>query len=134
MPLRVTTSIRRRLILTTALSSTFALLVACSAFLVYDLITFRRTLIDDLSAEARVIGFSLTAPLLFDDPAAARTALEALRASPRVRSAVLADRAGRVFATYGKAESLPGLAAASGDVSWRFERQPRLLCIPVTSL
>ena len=126
-------SIRRRLTLMTALSSSFALLLACAAFLIYELVTFRRTLVDDISADARVIGFSLTAPLLFDDPAAAHASLEALRASPRVRSAMLADLSGRVVATYGEAEAMGAMPPASGKVSWRFEPDRLLLSVPVLS-
>jgi len=126
-------SIRRRLTVMTALSSSFALLLACAAFLIYELVTFRRTLVDDISAGARVIGFSLTAPLLFDDPAAAHASLEALRASPRVRSAMLADLSGRVVATYGEAEAMGAMPPASGGVSWRFEPDRLLLSVPVLS-
>ena len=76
-----------------ALSSSFALLLACAAFLGYELVTFRKSMVADLTGDANAIAYNVTAPLLFDDPKAAAASLEALKAKPAIHSAVLRGRA-----------------------------------------
>jgi PAS domain S-box-containing protein len=124
--------IRHRLTMMSALSSSVALLVACTSFLGYELVTFRKTLVDDVSADARVLAFNVAAPLLFNDPEAARTSLGALFDSkPRVRSALVTGKDGKVFASFGQSRSaLP--APATGP--WhRFESGLLVLGVPVLS-
>jgi PAS domain S-box-containing protein len=125
------TSIRRRLTLMSAASSSAALLLACGSFLVWELFTFRGSLVDDVSTDAQVLAFNVTAPLLFNDPDAATTSLEALKAKPRIRSAVVTDNSGRIFASYGKARSAPPLHVAG---PWHgFEGDRLVLAVPVLS-
>jgi PAS domain S-box-containing protein len=127
-------SIRRRLTAMSALSSSVALLLACFAFLGYELITFRASLVDDLSADAKVLAFGLTAPLLFEDPQAATASLEALRAKPRIRFAILTGKNGKTFATYGQTRLTPAeLAQHSAAFSYQFQRDRLLLTMPVLS-
>lgn len=93
-------SIRARLTVMSALSSSLALLLACSAFLSYELLGYRRSLVKDLTRSAEVLAFNLTSPLLFEDPGAAKTLLEALRVDSRIRSARLTRANGQAFAVY----------------------------------
>jgi PAS domain S-box-containing protein len=124
-------TIGSRLLAMSALSSSLALLLACAAFLGYELVTFRNSLVADLTGDANAIAYNVTAPLLFDDPKAAAASLEALRAKPAIRSAVLRDRDGRVFATYGEADATAG---PQPDGVWhRFERDRLILGVPVMS-
>lgn len=93
-------SIRTRLVLMSALTSGITLALACSAFLAYELVTFRQSLVADLTTDAETLAFNVTAPLLFDDPIAASASLSALRAKPRIRSATLANKNGQEFASF----------------------------------
>jgi PAS domain S-box-containing protein len=125
-------SIRRRLTVMNALSSSLALLLACGAFLGYEIVTYRKALVSDLTGNAQVLAFGLTTSLLFDDPEAAAASLQALAATPRIRSAVL-TKGGRVFATYGST-MLPAAAVVPANEAWfRFERDRLFLGIPVLS-
>ncbi len=127
-------SIRARLTTMSALSSCCALLLACLGFLAYEFVTFRRSMVADLTADARVLAFGVTAPLLFDDPAAARISLDGLRAKPRVRAATLTAMAGKPFAAYGY--TAPGSAPSSPDAAglrYRFEGDGLVLSVPVLS-
>jgi len=124
-------SIRRRLTVMNALSSSLALLLACGAFLGYEILTYRKALVNDLTGNAHVLAFGLTTPLLFDDPEAARASLLALSATPHVRSVVL-TKGGRIFATYGPAMA-PAAAAPANEAWFRFERGRLLLGVPVIS-
>ena len=93
-------SIRRKLTLLMMLTSVVALLLACGAFLTYDVATFRQKLGLDLNVLADVIGSNSTAALTFNDANAARDALAALRAQKHVVSACVYGKNGRPFSTY----------------------------------
>ena len=93
-------SIRHKLTLITMLTSVVVLLLACGAFLSYELFTFRRTMERDLSILGDVIANNSTAALTFDDASAARDALSALRAQQHVVSACMYRASGAPFANY----------------------------------
>ena len=93
-------SIRHKLTLITMLTSVVVLLLACGAFLGYELFTFRRTMERDLSILGDVIANNSTAALTFDDASAARDALSALRAQHHVISACMYRASGAPFASY----------------------------------
>jgi PAS domain S-box-containing protein len=132
MPKR-TRLIRQRLTAMSALSSSVALLLACSSFLAYELVTFRHSLVDDVNADAQVLAFNVAAPLLFNDPAAATTSLRALfQAKPRVRSALVTGMDGKIFASHGQLRSAPP-APATGGPWHRFESDGLVLGVPVLS-
>ena len=116
-----------------ALSSSFALLLACFAFLGYELVTFRTSLVDQLTAQAHSLAFSVSAPLLFDDADAAVTALGALKAMPSIRSATVSATNGKVFAAFG--EPLQAVRRADGPsaLEYRFEPGRLLLSVPIMS-
>ena len=69
-------SIRRKLILITMLTSSVALLLSSASFLIYDLISFRQLLTQDLTTQAEIIGYNSAAAMAFkDEPAATATAI-----------------------------------------------------------
>jgi len=98
-----------------------ALLMACAAFVAYDLITFRAAILRNLSVQAQVLGSNSVAALDFGDPASAETTLAALRAAPSVVSACVYSKDGRPFATYkrDRADSIPRRADLPEDVQER---------------
>ncbi len=102
-------SIRRKLTLIMMLTSVVALMLACGAFLSYELVTFRKAMARDLSILADVIGANSTAALAFNDPNAARDALSALKAQRHVVSACVYGKLSQPFASYLRD---PGSAAA----------------------
>ena len=77
------------------------LLLAVLAFFSYDMLSFRQSLINNLRAEAQIIGANSVSALTFDDPASAAATLQGLNRSPDVVSAVLTTDDGAVFANYG---------------------------------
>ena len=58
-------SIRRKLILITMLTSSIALLLSSASFLIYDLISFRHLLTQDLTTQAEIIGYNSAAAMAF---------------------------------------------------------------------
>jgi methyl-accepting chemotaxis protein len=93
-------SIKGKLILAMLLTSTTVLLLACAAFVAYEVKTFKSGLDRDMSILADVLSRNSTAALQFDDPAAAETTLLALKAEPHVVLACLYKMSGVRFASY----------------------------------
>jgi signal transduction histidine kinase len=77
------------------------LLLAVLAFFSYDMLSFRQSLINNLRAEAQIIGANSVSALTFDDPASAAATLQGLNRSPDVVSAVLTTDDGAIIANYG---------------------------------
>jgi PAS domain S-box-containing protein len=129
------TSIRGRLVAMSTLAGGFAVLLACSAFLTYEFATFRKSLVDELTAHARVLAFNLTSPLLFDDPETATTALASLKAMPTITKATLTRPDGTTFAAYGEPSTRPLATQPPTDAvaAYRFEDRGLLLSVPVLS-
>lgn len=59
-------SIRHKLTAITLLSSSSALLIAVVAFAIYDVVTFRRNMVDELAIQAESIAINSDAALSFD--------------------------------------------------------------------
>ncbi|HZR46908.1 MAG TPA: CHASE sensor domain-containing protein, partial [Candidatus Manganitrophaceae bacterium] len=93
-------SIRHKLIRMNMLVSAAVLLLATLAFIVYELVTFRTTLAENLATQAEIVGINAVSALLFSDPSAAGDTVSALRVKPNVRSAAIYTADGRLFAKY----------------------------------
>ena len=109
-------SIRHRLITIILLTSVAVLALTSITLLVYEFVSFRRTMAQDLSTLARVIATNSTAALAFENPADAEEVLAALKAEPSVIAAALYDSNGRLFARYPAkrpAEQLPATVGRS---------------------
>ena len=93
-------SIRRKLTLIIMLTSSVSLLLACVAFVAYDLITFHRAMPRNLSIIAEIIGNNSAAALIFSDQERAEETLAALNAEPHIVSCYIYAVDGTVFAKY----------------------------------
>lgn len=112
------------LMLLNLLVSAAALLLACTAFVGYDQISFRQRMVRELSIQAQIIGSNSVSALAFDDPASADRTLSALGSAPHVLSAGIYASNGRLFASYqrsGRAQksSLPAIRPGTLE-SFRF--------------
>lgn len=94
------TPLRRKLTLIILLTSCTALLLACAAFVAFDILTFRGAMTRDLSTLAKVIGANCTAALSFEDPKVADETLAALKAEPHVVFACVFTKDGRQFSKF----------------------------------
>src|ERR1700694_2159849 len=91
-------SISRKLTWMNMLVSGAALLLACAAFIAFDMITFRQAMLRNLSTQAQIIGSNSVSALLFNDPQSAENTLLALKAAPNILSAQVYLPDGRPFA------------------------------------
>src|SRR5207237_181541 len=125
-------SIKLKLMLIIMITSTIALLLACAAFLTYDLIAFRASMVERLSILAESIGINSSAALSFNVPGSARDILGSLRAEPHVMSAYILRADGTVFASYqrNRIEGKP-LAAKPQDKMYFFDDRSLHLFSPI---
>ncbi len=103
-------SIYSKLTAMNLLVSGTALLLACLAFIAYDLSTYRTGLVRSLSAQAQVIGLNSASSLVFDDPQTAQATLAALKGTPDIVWAAILTPSGKIFAQIG---TIPQGAIAS---------------------
>src|SRR2546427_13299984 len=116
-------SISRKLTWMNMLVSGTALLLACAAFIAFDMITFRQAMLRNLSTQAQIIGSNSVSALLFNDPQSAENTLLALKAASNILSAQIYTAEGRAFASYspdgsGEALTLPELPLGQLEHHW----------------
>jgi signal transduction histidine kinase/CheY-like chemotaxis protein len=92
-----------------------ALFAASCAFIVQFAIGYRDDLLHELVGLADVVGSSVAAPLVFDDPSFAATSLASLGVNEDIESAVVITPGGDVFASFARA-GRGGWASDLGDV------------------
>jgi PAS domain S-box-containing protein len=92
--------ITRKLMTVILVTSGAVLTLTCGTFLVYELVTFRQSMVRSLSTLAEAIAANSTAALAFQNVEDARTVLTALAADPHVVAAAVYDRHGALFASY----------------------------------
>src|SRR5271168_3758247 len=107
-------SISRKMTWMTAIVCGTALLMACASFIGYDLFSFRRAIVYNLSIQAQIAGSNAVSALIFDDQSSAEKTLSALQASPNIISAGILTLDGHPFAAY------------SRDAAWKTPDLPQL--------
>src|SRR5580704_1857656 len=95
-------SVSRKLTWMNMLVSGTALLLACAAFIGYDMLTFREATVRNLSMQAQIVGSNTASALLFNDPQSAETTLSALKAARNISAAGIYTPDGRLFASYSR--------------------------------
>src|SRR5690348_7117776 len=98
--------IRQKLVMTTMITTTVALLLAGLGIVLADLILFRGFLLRDLSSLAKMLAENSTAALAFDDPGTATQILDSLKARTHVQTGCIYGNDGALLASYARA---PGL-------------------------
>jgi len=116
-------SISRKLTWMNMLVSGAALLLACAAFIAFDMITFRQVMVRNLSTQAQIIASNSVSALLFNDPQSAENTLLALKAAPNILSAQVYLPDGRSFASYSRARDghspvLPPIPSGQTEAHW----------------
>jgi len=100
-----------------------ALLLACAAFIAFDVITFRQAMLRNLSTQAQIIGSNSVSALLFNDPQSAENTLSALKAAPNILSAQVYLPDGRPFASFSRDRDhyspvLPPIPSGEAEAHW----------------
>ena len=101
-------SIQKKLIAIITMTAAIALLLACSAFMNYELETYRSTSAARLQTMAQMIEGTSTAALAFGDKRAAGETLATLRRQPQILEGGLYGRDGAPLASYLRPQTAPG--------------------------
>jgi signal transduction histidine kinase len=121
MPFR-DTPIKRKLTALYLLSTGAVLFLTCSAYFVYEFVTFRQTTRAQLATLGALVAANSTAALAFSNQRDAGEILSALKAEPHIVAAGLYDRQGTLFSTYRPSVSAEVLPPAPDQDGFRFER------------
>jgi signal transduction histidine kinase/DNA-binding response OmpR family regulator len=105
------------------LVSSAALLLACTAFIAYDRVTFREAKVLNLSTQAQIIGSNSISALLFNDQQSAENTLSALKAAHNILSAGIYTPGGRLFASYSRdstsqTAAIPSIPPGQVEIHW----------------
>src|SRR5215813_9967442 len=114
-------SIRRKLTLLAMLTSSIAVVLSSASFLIYDLVSFRHLLSQDLATQGRIIAYNSAAAMAFKDEASAKVTLSALTAKDDVVAAALYNTDGVMFASYFRtSDTHPALPKRLEETGSRF--------------
>ena len=108
-------SIRRKLTAIIMATSSASLLLASCAFLLHDLVSFRRLLVADLSTLAEIIGSNSSAAIVFSDAGRAGETLAALEAERHVLWACIYTAQEELLASYVRQGEPGGQAKPGGE-------------------
>lgn len=110
-------TVRGKLLFVVLVTAASALLISGAAMVVYELRDFRRTWVNDLTAQAEIVGLASAPALQFHDPEAGQENLALLKAKPAITSAAIYRANGALFASYsatGEGVSFPELPELDG--------------------
>ncbi len=93
-------SIQAKIMSAILLTCTIVLLLLCSAFILFEYLSYKKSVKDNVSTLARVIAGNSSAALAFESYSDAREILNGLKNNPHIESACLYDASGHVFAVY----------------------------------
>jgi len=114
-------SIKAKLMVIIMTASGTALLLACAAFITYDLFSLRQNLVKELDIAASLVGSSCDAMIEFRNDHEANIALKAFSAQPEIVLAGIYTKEG-LFAMYPDKETTPSkLPKEPGPPGHRFE-------------
>jgi signal transduction histidine kinase/ActR/RegA family two-component response regulator len=124
-------SISKKLVLVVMVTTFAALLVSVGLIIGYDLRNYHRTLVNDMSTQAELVGHMTSAALAFDDTRLAGENLALLRTRPMVDAAAIYDENGRLFASYSASKEAGAFPARPAQAGTRSEGQYLSLFRPI---
>src|SRR5882672_77161 len=113
--------IKRKVMAVIMLTSVVALLLTTTAFMVYDFLSYRQTLVRTLSTTSSIIADESTAALAFKNESDAQQILGALKADSHIVAAALYDELGRLYVRYPPETPISGFPPEPGQTGFHFE-------------
>ena len=111
-------SIKRKLILITLFITSIGLLIASVLLMIEQTITFQRSMVKNLTVQAKIIGNNSTAALAFYHQKDAEEILSALKVTPNILYAIIYASDGEVFASFRRddraGDFLPSMSEGEG--------------------
>lgn len=113
--------LQQKLINVIMLISGAVTLVTCLAFFIYDVVSFRQTMLRQLAVMGEIISANSTAALAFGDQEAANETLSVIKADKHVEAAALYDKDNLLFSTYPPTDSSEAFPNRPPHLGYRFE-------------
>jgi signal transduction histidine kinase len=114
--------IRRKLITIVLLTAAVVILLLESSFFAYEFVSFRRSMLRQLSTVGQVVAANSTAALAFANRDDAADVLSALRSEEHLTAAALFDRSGKLFASYPADFPKASLPARPGPAGYDYRQ------------
>lgn len=125
--------IRTKLKLVILSTSVLTIVLVFAGFFIYEHVTYKKILVNDLSTKADIIAENSNAALTFRDSVDAVRVLNSLASQPGIIAAAIYDNEGNIFATYRREKQqvlFPGKPESSD--SWEFEDDALVAYKPIT--
>lgn len=116
------TPIKRKLTTLFLLASGAVVLLTCAAYFAYEYLTFRQTILRQLSTLGEVVAANSTAAVAFGNERDAGEILAALKADRHIVAAGLYDRDGKLFSRYPATLPVDAFPVAPERDGYRFDR------------
>ena len=127
-------TITNKLVLIITTTSVAVLTLACLVFVIFQILDFRRAMLEDQRAYAAIIGISCIPALDFQEPEDAEKVLSELAVKQDIRFAAVYDQKGSLFALYTRADIPKEFAVPEFRKSgYHFDRNNLLLFQPIVS-
>ena len=123
--------IRQKLTALMMVTSGTVLLLTCVLFAADELLTLRRSMVQNLSAQADILAANSTAALAFRHEGDAAEILAALNAEPHIVAAGLYDQDGKLFSTYPTTRPASAFPATLPPDGYRFAPSSLTIVHPV---
>jgi PAS domain S-box-containing protein len=124
-------SIKNRVRAVILMASIIVLLATALAFVIYEVISFKQSLVRNVGTLAEVIAENSAAPLAFENKENAVEILSALKAEPEIEAVALYDDTGQLFAKYPPNLDTWSLPARPQIKGYEFNDQALILVKPV---
>src|SRR5687768_12396440 len=113
--------IKRKLTLIILLTCGVVVALTCAAFMACEVLSFRRTMTQNLTTLGQVIAANATAALAFENQEDAHEVLAALRAERQIVAASLYDKDGKLFSHYPANLAADAFPSGPRNDGYRFE-------------
>ena len=123
-------SIKRKIISVTMLTSVIVLLFAVGAFMAYDLLTFRESMRRSITTLALVTAENSSGSLAFNSDKDANDTLYSLRLEPQIIKAALYTTAGKLFAAYPTNLPAASFPTSAPQTGYTFNNGHLFVCQP----
>jgi PAS domain S-box-containing protein len=126
-------SLQRKQMLIIMSTTSVALLLVCAALTIFEIITFRQEITDNLSAYASITGNNVAAALDFNDTQAAGDTLSSLNAEPDIIGACVYSADGSLFSKYSRKGTVFALPKKVQSSGYTFSKDSLALFQPIMS-
>jgi PAS domain S-box-containing protein len=123
--------IKRKVMAAIMVTSVTALLLTTAVFMIYDLATFRNSMVRNLRTLSAVVADNSSASLIFKTEKEARETLESLRAERHVIAAAVYDGHDNLFVRYPITEPVTAFPLKSGQPGHHFEGEYLIMYAPI---